>query len=275
MKIRKLPLGYCIQNGEVCIHEHDADTVHMIFDHYIQGASYAQVVGILEQQGIPYILDRHWNKNIVARILQDRRYVGDGTYPQLLTPETFHAAQVALPSSCESPEQIRLTKNIRALVRCPSCGKSMPRNHRANWQCPDCMTSSVKVTDEALKMGATELLEQLIKSSPDMEMPDASFHADTVHDLETELEQAMNVPDFDEDTAKIKAIALATARFDALGSEDYETMRLKYRLSHREQDGELDAGLLFAVTAAILIYPSGAVSLRLKNGQVIGGGQSR
>ena len=46
-------------------------------------------------------------------------------------------------------------------------------------------------------------------------------------------------------------------------------MRLKYILSNREQDGEFDTGLLFDIASAILIYPSGAVSLKLKNGKII------
>ena len=81
--------------------------------------------------------------------------------------------------------------------------------------------------------------------------------------------QALDEAEFDETAAKDRAMALASARFDALGSEDYETMRLKYILSNREQDGEFDAGLFFDIASAILIYPSGAISLKLKNGKII------
>ena len=46
-------------------------------------------------------------------------------------------------------------------------------------------------------------------------------------------------------------------------------MRLKYILSSREQDGEFDVGLFFDIVSAILIYSSGAISLKLKNGKII------
>lgn len=75
--------------------------------------------------------------------------------------------------------------------------------------------------------------------------------------------------EFDESTARAKAISLAAARFDALSSEDYETQRIQYILATTEQNGELDTVLLRQITSAILIDPTGVVSLKLKNGQII------
>lgn len=187
----------------------------------------------------------------------------------IITQDMFQRAEAANTWSCDSPERIRLIKNIRALVRCPVCSGSMIRNHRANWRCPDCMDVSVKVTDEALERSAAELLEQSGRTASGMEIPDISSEMGMVQSLEDELLQAWDQTEFDETVAKDRAMILASARFDALGSEDYETTRLKYILSNREQDGEFDAGLFFDIASAILIYPSGAVSLKLKNGIII------
>ena len=145
----------------------------------------------------------------------------------------------------------------------------MMRNFWANWRCPACMDTSVKVTDENLIMSVTELLTQTQEQVCNIEIPVALPDRGVVHVLEAELEQELNRNDLDEAIAKQKAIDLAIAQFDAIRSVDYETMRLKYMLSNKEQDGDLDAGLLFDITSAILIYPSGAVSLKLKNGQII------
>lgn len=269
MKIRSLPFGYRIKDGKICVDEANANTVRMIFKQYVQDASYQKLADTLERQGVPYTPEKHWNKNIVARILKDRRYIGDEGYPPIIAQDEFQCAEAANTWSCDSPEHTRLMKNMRALVRCSICGGVMLRNFRANWRCPDCMGTSVNVTDEALERNAAELLNQSSKAAPDMEIPDASFQAEKVQGLEDELLQALNQAEFDETAAKDRAMALASARFDALGSEDYETMRLKYILSNREQDGEFDAGLFFDIASAILIYPSGAVSLKLKNGKII------
>ena len=269
MKIRNMPFGYCIRNGKICVDERDSDTVRMIFRQYVQDVSYQKLADTLERQGIPYTPEKRWNKNIIARILKDRHYIGDEEYPPIITRDVFQRAKAVNTWSCGSPEQARLVKNLRSMVRCPMCGGAMSRNFRANWRCLNCMDTSVKVTDESLEHSAAELLDQSSKAVSDMEIPDASFKGETVQGSGDELLQALDEAEFDEKTAKDRTIALASARFDALGSEDYETMRLKYILSNREQDGEFDAGLFFDIASAILIYPSGAVSLKLKNGKII------
>lgn len=269
MKIRSLTFGYCIRGGKICVDERDSSTVRMIFEGYIQNASYQKLADTLEHQGVPYTPEKHWNKNIVARILKDRHYIGDEQYPPIISQDTFLCAEAANTWSCDSPERTRLMKKMRALVRCPMCSGSMSRNFRANWRCPDCMDVSVKLTDEALKCGAAELLEQLKKVASDMKIPEVSSDMGIAQSLENELAQTLEQTEFDEAAAKDEAMALASARFDALSSEDYETMRLKYILSKREQDGEFDTGLFFDITSAILIHPSGAISLKLRNKKII------
>lgn len=269
MKIRSLPFGYRIRDGKVCVDERNSSTVRMIFEGYIQNASYQKLADTLERQGTPYIPEKHWNKNIVARILKDRHYIGEEEYPPIITQDMFQRAKAANTWSCDSPEHTRLIKNMRALVRCPMCGETMVRNGRSNWRCSDCMDTSVKVTDEVLERSAAELLKQSGRIASHMEIPDAFSEMGTVQSLEDELFQALDEAEFDEAAAKERAMALASARFDTLGSEDYETMRLKYILSNREQDSEFDAGLFFDIASAILIYPSGAISLKLKNGKII------
>lgn len=269
MKIRNLPFGYCIKNGKTCVEENAADTVRMIFRRYIQGASYQKLANVLEQDNIPYIAGKRWNKNIIARILKDIRYTGDEEYPPIIAQDMFRGAAESNEWSCASPERVKFIKNMRALVRCPLCGGTMFRNIRANWRCPDCMDTSVKVTDEALERSAAELLKQLSRTTSSIEIPDASSKMGTVQGLEDELLQALDQAEFDEEAAKGRAVALASARFDALGSEDYETMRIQYILTRAEQNGGLDTELLRQITSAILIHPNGAVSLKLKNGQII------
>ncbi|MFR6693944.1 MAG: recombinase family protein [Dysosmobacter sp.] len=41
----------------------------------------------------PTMMDKPWNKNMVARILEDDRYIGEKVIPALIPTEQFHAAQ--------------------------------------------------------------------------------------------------------------------------------------------------------------------------------------
>ena len=266
---RKLPFGYCLRNGQVREEEQEAGLVRLIFRRYGEGASYGKLADELNTLGCPYAPGRPWNKNMVARILQDGRYLGNAEYPRLLSPELFHLAQSARPDvsgRLKRPE----VKDIRVLARCAQCGEPMRRMRKNYWYCSNCMASPSKIKDEALILCVERFLRGL-RERPETIAPTPAAEGEneavrTAQDLlARELEQA----EFDEAAAKAQAIALASARFDALGSGDYETMRLRYLLNGAEPGGGLDTALLRQVAAAVLIHPSGAVSLKLRNGQTL------
>lgn len=106
---------------------------------------------------------------------------------------------------------------------------------------------------------------ELIQAPPQVEQTAQGMPAQ----FENEFNLAIQAEEFDEATARAKAISLAAARFNTLGSEDYETMRIQYILAKTEQNGGLDTALLRQITSAILIHPTGEVSLKLKNGQIM------
>lgn len=50
MKIRKLPFGYEMRMGKICVKEQESTLVKQIFQSYSEGDSYNQIVGILSNQ---------------------------------------------------------------------------------------------------------------------------------------------------------------------------------------------------------------------------------
>lgn len=74
---RKLPFGYHMELGKIVPHPPEAVLVKHVFQAYIAGESYNSLVEWLREQKIPYDVGRVWNKNMVARILENRRYIGD------------------------------------------------------------------------------------------------------------------------------------------------------------------------------------------------------
>ena len=54
MKNRKLPFGYEMRMGKMCLKERAAELVKLIFQRYSEGISYNQIVSILSNQPIPY-----------------------------------------------------------------------------------------------------------------------------------------------------------------------------------------------------------------------------
>lgn len=267
MANRMLPFGYCIQGGLIRAAEPEAEVVRRIFQRYAEGLSYDRLAKELNGQDIPYASGKRWNKNMVARILQDERYIGGSTYPQIVATECFRLARAAKPDVSGTAECGEITE-IRKLARCGLCHGPMHRERKNHWRCPQCMESPASIKDEHLILCVNELLHRLCEQ-PDTAVPSpaAETESGTVQTAQDEFEQELDKPEFDEAAATAKALALAAAKFNTLGSEDYETMRIQYILANAEPHDGLDADLLRQITAAILVYPSGAVGIRLKNGQ--------
>ena len=77
---RKRPFGYKMEFGEIVLHPAEAETVRWIYDHYLAGASYNALVDKLRERGISYDGDKPWNKNMVARILEEMGLEVCGTH---------------------------------------------------------------------------------------------------------------------------------------------------------------------------------------------------
>ncbi len=246
MANRKLPFGYCMESGQICVVDDEAEIIRMIFTSYAEGNSYETLAEWLNHGEHAYFPGRRWNKNTLARILQDERYLGNGVYPAILAAVAFQRRKPAASGKLNHPQ----IKDVRVLARC--------------------MTSAVNSTDKRLMDSVAELLQGLCRH-PDavVSLPAADMESEGILAAKDSLTHELENGEFDEATARAKAISLAAARFDALGSEDYETMRIQYILARAEQNGGLDTALLRQITSAILIFPTGEVSLRLKNRQII------
>ncbi len=90
---RKLPFGYQLSNGKICTHPQEARIVQNIFERYIAGESFQELTAFLRDCGISYADGKLWNKNMVARILDDPRYLGKDVFPQLIDQTQFRSAK--------------------------------------------------------------------------------------------------------------------------------------------------------------------------------------
>lgn len=269
MANRKLPFGYCLRDGQVREEEQEAGLVRLIFRRYAEGASYGKLADELNATGCPYAPGRPWNKNMVARVLQDSRYIGGDTYPQIIRPESVQRAVAAKPDVSGRLNHGEI-KDIRVLARCARCHGPMRRLRANDWRCPHCADTPAKIRDESLILCVGRLLRHL-REHPEAiaSAPAADGENGAVQAAQERLAYELARAEFDEAAAKAQAIALASARFDALGSGDYETMRLRHLLGGAEPGEGLDTALLRQVAAAVQIHPSGAVSLKLRNGQTL------
>ena len=265
MANRTLPFGYRMRSGNITVVENEAEIVRMIFASHAEGNSYEKLAYGLNSRDIPFSPGRPWNKNAVARLLKDIRYLGDDTYPPIVTTEEFKDRKTNACGRREHPE----IKDIRILARCAVCGGAVRRERKNVWRCSHCMAEAAHITDKRFMESTAGLLSALCESPDVVKFTPASDAEDQhIADLRDSFAQELDRPDFRESTARNQAIALTAAQFDALGSEDYETMRIQRLLSQAEPRDSLNTVLLRQITSAILLRSNGAVGLKLKNGQI-------
>ena len=118
---RKQPFGYKMELGEIVPQPQEAETVRSIYLQYLAGASFKQLAEQLQTEDVPYDVDKPWNKNMVARILEDDRYIGEKYFPALIPTEQFHAAQERRKEMRPEYKQTPAQKELRRL-----CGGIVP-----------------------------------------------------------------------------------------------------------------------------------------------------
>lgn len=90
LKNRNIPFGYCVVNGKYAINEIEAQAVREIFENYINGKSLKTIAAEMK---IPYNSGKTlWNKNMVCRVLENRKYIGESGYPQIVNANDFEQA---------------------------------------------------------------------------------------------------------------------------------------------------------------------------------------
>ena len=241
---RKQPFGYRIACGEIVPHEREAATVQWIFATYLAGATYSTLVGALQERGVPYDTGKPWNKNMVARILEDRRYIGEGGFPQILKQEQFNASQVSKQERVPPRHQTPAQKELRRL-----CGSTPP-----SWV-------------EGQVLG---LLNGLIEN-PDMISCTADAEEESeIGALRRQLDDALHSPPVEEARIRSMAVHLAVLRLNAIGVEEYETKRLQSLFRAQNLMMELDREMLHESVRKVT-FVDGVVSVLLKNQQILKG----
>lgn len=93
---------YTDQDKHFQIDPEGAQIVQIIFDMYIKGEPNTAIADFLNSHGFRTIQGRDFNKNIITRIIQNRKYIGEYRYgdivieggmPAIITPEVFCLAQ--------------------------------------------------------------------------------------------------------------------------------------------------------------------------------------
>ena len=243
MTNRRQPFGYQIYGGRITVNDSEADIVKYIFRSYLGGASFNDIKLNLLNQPVSYDGDKAWNKNMIARILGDRRYVGTDVYPQILLCKELEAA-----------ESIRTSK-IQADTRSEA--------QRLLYKLSD---KRPTVRSEA---DVLDIINTLIHDPSLIKEPKTAPEVTETFELQQAFDDLLLVQPIDEVRAKQLIFQMAAAQYAAIDNSEYETTRLQRMVSKRKPQTELDADLLAKVVDKVIVNKL-STQVILKNGQAIG-----
>lgn len=272
-KNRIRPYGYKIEGGKTAIEPREAEVIRRIYREYAAGLSYRSIAQALSGDGIHYMPDKPlWNKNMVARILQNEQYLGTGKYPAILAIEEQRLARQAQKPYTHT-ESVDV-KALKPLLVCGVCGEPVKRRLKPDsverWYCTaDTGHISTALTDQALLHGI-HALQKRLAATPSIvtETDNADNRVDiTVIRLQNEIDQALAQPEPDHTAIEASILSLAAQKY-ALCRDSGDGAELAERISRMEA-GKLDSAALKAVTAKIVVEHTRARALVLKNGQTM------
>ena len=239
---RKLPFGYQMRMGEIVRNEPAAKDVQDIFLQYTLGASLKEIAEQMRKTGPVYDEGKSWNKNMVARILENAKYISADSYPKIVDIKLFEAASAKRQTKQRLPERTPAQKALKRVCSKPP-------------------------TPE-IEQQVTHLLDRLAERPERITQPERTSKP-TYTNTQAELDEVLNTQPLDEDAARSLICKLAQEQYDAIGNEEYETERLRRLFTAFECTAELNAELLQSAVSAVLVTRQ-AVRLQLKNGQIIG-----
>ena len=265
-KNRVIPFGYCMRNGEITVDFNESKAVARIFEEYLNGSSLQQIAKLMESEKIRYseISDR-WNKNMVKRIIENEKYLGNEKYPQIIGDKFFTQANekrmLKATSVCVIPEDLQ---EIRNRTYCLECGHRLSRiggNCRsAKWDCrnSDCYRLEYQLTDQMIIGVVLTVLNAAI-ANPNLienngEISTYSPTADIIR-KQNEINQMLDSSQVDFDRIKSELYRLAEMKYECCAYDDnpQKTSQIRSLLDDHEQLNSLDIGLFKACISRIWI----------------------
>lgn len=238
MRNRKQPFGYKITMGKVVIHTEEARVVQQIFKQYLMGESLQKLADALREQDVAYDDGRIWNKNSVARILDDSRYTGEKGYPKLIEPEQLQAVAEKRVQKVYPPLKTEQQKVLQKLCK--------------------------KTINASVEQQVAHLINGLLHTPSLIEQP-LRCQPRNISSAQTELDAVLEQQPIDEGHAKSLILKIAAEQYEALGNAEYETIRLRRLFTAA---AESSAELLKSAVSEVVVDQC-QVRLRLKNGQII------
>lgn len=233
----------------------------------------------MQSEKIRYNADSDkWNKNMVKRIIENDKYLGNDTYPQIIDDETFKQANEKRIRKATTFNLISDDlQEIRNRTYCAECSHKLSRiggnSKYEKWDCrnPDCYKFEYRMTDQMIIATVLNVLNSAI-ANPSLlescgEISTYSPTADIVRQ-QNEINRMTDSVQVDFDRAKADIFRLAEMKYECCtyNESTQKTDEIKALLENHEQLNTLDIGLFKSCVSKIWISHFCTVEVELING---------
>jgi hypothetical protein len=278
-KNRFIPFGYAMDNGEIIVQENETGFVKIMFEQYARGLSFNEIAGIMNNANIPYNENASiWNKNMVKRIIDNEIYIGNETYPPILSSSQYLKAKniKEAKTSLYFKEALPYLEIIKQKTFCFECGNKYIRylnRHRSEkWHCNTNECSAEIVLSDALIISAVIAITNAVIESPSLlEINDTYSPSLEETRLNNEINRELDKNDLNYDQIKDLMFASASKKYDhckKLIPKDI-TKSLIQNFHQRAPIDEFDPILFQDTVAKLLIEHSCRIHMQFINGSTI------
>lgn len=277
IKNRSIIYGYRFENGRIVVDNTEAKIVNQVFTDYVNGLSLLKITNLLIQNGIEYLPNQvKWSKNKIRRIIENKKYLGDDTYPQIVDTDIFNEANNIknIRDTTKNTDRSNYIYKLKIPILCSECNEQMKRKRQADkeitekWICSEC-GHSINIFDEDLISGITDMLNYLIHNPTLIKFDSVSDKSVETIRTENEINRMLEIADVDKNILQQKIFELATLKYADLDSDSYISEQIKAEFENAEELTEISLPLLMKTTLAIQLNTNAQISLVLKNNQII------
>lgn len=269
LKNRYIPYGYTMENGDIVIEQSEAKIIRYIFETYIAGATLKDIADRLTAQQVVYSEKKtEWNKARVMRILDNVKYLGDDTFPQIIDEGLFveaarqkTARQRTTPADTEQEIHV-----LKGYIVCGKCGCVMKRRverkckYKERWYCSnlDC-DNNVHIRDTVILKKVQTLTMRMVEDdyTPEERKMPTTDTSDTLR-IKSELEDELDRPNINAQRALELCIELVQIQYE--GIQSIPGIRANLR-----EGKETLSQLLERTVDKIILYEDGAAELVTKS----------
>lgn len=279
MKNRNIPFGYRFEDGKIAVNPDEQNTLQRICSEYLDGRSLLQIANGLESDKVefaPGIIT--WNKARIMRIVDDDRYLGNATYPQIIdeaTVKRLRSRKTSRNTQTSTDRQSGIYL-LKVPVVCPACGKPMHRLQDTRckctqkWVCNQCHIQ-IKKEDAELMEDIVGLLNGLIRNPEIVRSVQPGQAEPSIEQLrlDNEITRVLEGYDFDKDALREKLYQRASLDYLQIGDKAYVEHKLKMTLEQHDILDSFDSELTNRIVKLISLAENGSVSIILINDQEI------